>query len=632
MLQSIRDKTSGWVAALLLGAIAVVFVFFGMQFESSLSTNYAAKVNGERIPAETVRRAWQAQLSRLQQMMRDELPSELMQQQRVALLDQFVRQRLLLQHAHELGYRVSDQVLAEQITSIPQLQVDGKFSKDRYTALLRQQGTNEAQFEQEFRGDLQIQQLQSGVIDSAFVTPVEAERRYVLEQEKREIDFAVLPISAYLESVQVTDAQIQSYYTQHKNQYQTPERADIEYLELTRADAERAVKVDETALRDYYEKVKDRYETAERRHARHILIPTEEGAAQGAAEKLASEVAAKAKSGSDFAALAKQYSKDPGSAEQGGDLGWAQRGMFVGPFEEALFAMQPGEIRGPVKSEFGYHIIKLEEIDAAKQKSFDEARSELEDEYRRDQAQQLFYDRSQELADTAFSALTELRSVSEKLGLPIKTIAGFTREGGGELGREPDVIKAVFSEDVLQNGQNSPLVAVGEDRAVVLRVAKHEPAKPQPLEEVRAKIEAELKQEAAEAAAATQGADALKQLQSGTPWSQVTANLKVTPTGARAVERDDSDVPSEVSKLAFAMPSPKSAGATQFAGGATADGGYALVALSQVVTPDPKAEAADARAARTARNARQKGNEEFGAYLGELERKAEIERNPAVLE
>ncbi|MET0659579.1 MAG: SurA N-terminal domain-containing protein [Steroidobacteraceae bacterium] len=632
MLQSIRDKTSGWVAVILLGAVAVVFVFFGMDFQSNAARSYAAKVNGEHISAETVRRAWQTQLSRLQQMMRGELPPELMKQQREALLDQFVRSSLLSQRVRDQGYRVSDQALVERLTSIPQLQIDGKFSKDRYTALLMQNGRSEAQFEAEFRSELETEQLQTGIIDSAFVTPTEADRRYALEHEARDIDYAILPLSAFLDAVQVTDAQVQRWYGEHKNQYQTPERADIEYIELTRADAEAAVNVDEAALRDYYEKVKDRFEAPEQRRARHILIPTGEGTDARAAEKLANEVAAKVKAGGDFAALAKQYSKDPGSAEQGGDLGWAQRGMFVGPFEEALFAMQPGEIRGPVKSDFGYHIIKLDEIEPAKVKSFEEARTELENEYRRDQSQQQFYDRSQELADTSFSALTELRSVGEKLKLPVKTVTGFTREGGGALGREPDVIKAVFSDDVLQNRQNSPLIAIGEDRAIVLRVAKHEPAKPQPLEQVRPQIEAQLKQQAAKAAAAKQGSEALKRLQTGGAWSQVAADLKIAPSGKRTIQRHDSSVPPEVVDLAFAASAPKSADVPQYAGAATADGGYALVALSQVTTPDPKNEAAEARNARVTEAARQRGNEEFGAYLGEIERNAKIVKNPSVLE
>lgn len=632
MLQSIRDKTSGWVAVLLLGAVAVVFVFFGMNFQSSVAGSYAAKVNGEPVAAETVRRAWQSQLSRLQQMMRGELPPELMKQQREALLDQFVRTSLLAQRARKLGYRVSDHALAERITSIPQLQVDGKFSKDRYSALLRQNGRSEPQFEEELRSELATEQLQNGVIDSAFVTPLEGDRRYALEQESREIDYAILPLSAFVDAAQATDAQVQAWYNEHKDQYQTPERADIEYIELSRADAEASVKVEEAGLRDYYEKVKERFEAPERRHARHILIPTGEGNDAAQAEKLANEVAAKAKAGGDFAALAKQYSKDPGSAEQGGDLGWAQRGMFVGPFENALFAMKAGEIRGPVKSEFGYHIIQLQEIEPAKVKSFEEARTELEGDYRRDQSQQIFYDRSQELADSAFSALTELRSVSDKLKLPIKTVTGFTRAGGGALGKEPDVIKAVFSDEVLQSRQNSPLIAIGEDRAIVLRIAKHEPAQPESLAQVRPQIEAQLKQQAAKAAAAKQGAEALKRLQSGTPWAQVTTDLKIAPTGKRSIQRRDSSVPAEVTQLAFTTAAPKSADAPQYAGTATADGGYALLALSQITTPDPKSEAADARTTRITQTARQKGNEEFGAYLGEIERNAKIVRNPSVLE
>jgi peptidyl-prolyl cis-trans isomerase D len=631
MLQTIRDKTSGWVAAIFLGAVAIVFVFFGVDFQANTS-NYAAKVNGERIATETVRRAWQERLSRLQQMMRGELPPEIMKQQRDALLDQFIRSSLLAQRAQERGYRVGDRTLVERITSFPELQVDGRFSKDRYSALLRQQGRTETQFEEELRKELEIEQMQTGIIDSSFLTPIEAERRYAIEQEQREIDYAVVPVSAFIDSAQVTDAQVKAWYETHQQDFQTPDRVDLEYIELTRADAERAVAVDDGALRAYYDKVKERYEVPERRRARHILIPIGDGVEEAAASKLADEVAAKAKAGGDFAALAKQYSKDPGSAPQGGDLGWAQRGMFVGPFEEALFAMKPGELRGPVKSEFGFHVIKLEEVEQPKVRTFEDARAELESEYRRDQSQQYFYDRSQELADAAFAALTELRSVSEKLKLPIKTSAGFTREGGGELGKDPEVIKAVFSEEVLQSRQNSPLVAVGEDRAVVLRVANYHPAKPQPLAMVRPQIESQLKRQQAEAAAKKQGADALKRLQSGQTWEQVTADLKVTPSGKRAVKRQDAGLPAEVGKLAFNTNAAQLQGKEQYAGAAMSDGGYALVAVSRVIAADPKSEATAERTARQAREARQKGNEEFAAYVADVERGADIKRNPAVFE
>ncbi|HEY4367230.1 MAG TPA: SurA N-terminal domain-containing protein [Steroidobacteraceae bacterium] len=627
MLQTIRDGTSGWVAKFFLGAIAVVFVFWGLNFESSTAT-FAAKVDGEKIPVETVQRAWQQRQSQLQQMMRGELPPELVKQQQQALLDEFVRTHLLTQRANEFGYRVSDEELARQITEFPELQVDGKFSRDRYAMLLRQQGRTEPQFERELRGDLAIRQIQSGVVDSAFVAPYELERRYALEKQARELDYALIPASDFAAQISVTDAQMQAWYDAHKTDYMLPEKVDLQYVELNRASSEAAVSVTDEALKDYYEQVKERYESPERRHAQHILITATDGLDDAAAQKKAEELAAKAKAGADFAQLAKENSKDPGSAQKGGDLGWAQRGMFVGPFEDALFSMNKGEIRGPIKTQFGYHVIRLEDVEAGHLRSFDEVRPELEVEFRKDRSQTAFYDASQKLAELAFAALTELDSVAKTLNVPIKTISGFTREGGGELGAEPAVIEAVFSEDVLDRGRNSTLVTVGEDRALVLRVAKHIPAEPRPFADVRAQIESQLKTQATHDAAAKKGAEALALLQKGTDWATVASQLKLTPVGKRFVTREDTVAPAAIVRAAFEVP-PSEIAATKphYAGAATQDGNYAVFAVTDVRSGNPAAESATDRATRQRQVESQIGSGEFAAYVAESESKAKIVRN-----
>src|ERR1044072_1653979 len=346
MLQTMRDKITGWVASIFLGAIAVVFVFWGIDFQSS-NASFAAKVDGERIPVETVRRAWQQRQSQLQQMLRNELPPEMAKAQQTALLDQYIQQTLLTKRANDLGYKVSDAVLAKRVMDIPQFQVDGKFSADRYNALLRSNGLTESRFEADLQTEIMIDQLQSAVVDSSFALPYELERRYALEKQQREVDYALIATSDFLPTVTVTDEQIQKYYEQNGNQFKT----------------------------------------AERRQGRHILITATDGLDDAAAQKKAQELTEKAKAGADFAQLAKENSKDPGSAPQGGDLGWAQKGMFVGPFEDALFSMKPGEIRGPVKTQFGYHVLQLENVEAGRQQTFEEARAEVEAEYRKDKAQ-----------------------------------------------------------------------------------------------------------------------------------------------------------------------------------------------------------------------------------------------------
>jgi peptidyl-prolyl cis-trans isomerase D len=632
MLQKIRDKVSGWIAGVFLGAIAVVFVFWGINFENSANT-YAAKVNGERISVEAMTRAWQQRQSQLQQMMRGELPEAMVKAQQKNIMDEFVRRTLLKQRASELGYRVSDAALAEQIVSFPELQVDGKFSRDRYAALLRQQGRTEPQFEAELRGDLAIGQIQGGIVDSAFVTPYELERRLVLEKQEREVDYALIASNSFASQIVVTDEQIQAWYDSHKNDYLLPETVDLQYVELTRARAESGVTVTEEGLKDYYSQVKERFESPERRKARHILITVGDGVDDAAAKKQAEELAAKAKAGADFSQLAKENSKDPGSAQQGGDLGWAQRGTMVGPFEEALFAMQKDEIRGPIKTQFGYHVIRLDDIEAAGLRSYEDVRTELEAEFRRDRSQTIFYDESQKLADRAFSSLTELDSVAKEFNLPVKTVPGFTRQGGGELGAEPSVIEAAFSEDVLERGQNSALVTIGEDRAVVLRVASHKPAEPRPLAEVRSQIETQLRTDAAREAAQKKGAEVLAKLEQGGAWNEVAAQAGLTPVGKRFIGRKDAVVPASVTSTAFApTPAQVSESKPHYANVATDDGNYAVVMVTNVRSGNAATESAEEKTQRRRVAERQMGNEEFMAYIAELEREADVVRNEKVFQ
>lgn len=632
MLQTIRDKITGWVATVFLGAIAVVFVFWGIDFQSSASA-YAVKVNGERVPVQTVQRAWQQRLSQMQQMLQGEVPPDLLKAQQNAMLDQFVQQTLLTQRAKELGYHVSDEALANRVREIPQFQADGKFSVERYNGLLAQSGYSPSQFEAEIKNELLITQVQNAVVDSAFVAPYELERRYLLAKQEREIDYALIAASSFASQINITDEQIQSWYDSHKSDYMSPETVDLEYLEVTRAMAEAKVSVDEKQLRDYFETVKTRFESQERRRARHILISAEDGLDAAAAEKKAADLTAQAKAGANFEELAKKNSKDSGSAQQGGDLGWAGRGVFVGPFEDALFAMTAGEIRGPIKTEFGYHVLKLEEIEAGHLRTFEEARPEIETEYRKERAEQTFSEESQKLDEQSFAALTELAPVAKSLDLPIQRVEGFTRQGGGPFGADPEVIKAAFSEDVLERGQNSPIVPVGDDRAVVLRVSNHKPAEPRPLADVRAQIQESLKTQAMRDAAAKQGAEAVARLQKGEAWSAVASEFKLAPAGKRFVTRQDQVAPQAVLRAAFDTPRAQVSEAKPvIAGVTTDDGNYAVWLLSAVRAPDAAAEPAQERQARQGQTSRQIGSEEFATYLKEAERTATISRNEKIFE
>lgn len=630
MLQKIRDRVSGWFAGLFLGAIAVVFVFWGIQFESTV-TSGAAKVNGEEIAADVVRRAWQDRQNELQQITRDELPEELVKREQKRLVEEFIQRELLVQRAHELGYRVSDHRMVDALAQIETLQVDGKFSPDRYKALLRSQGRSEVEFEREFRRDLEITQLRNAIGVSAFVTPAELRRRVELEGESRDVEYVTIPSASYASAVQVTAQQVADWYAQHEADFRTPETVSLQYLRLDFADVAASVEVTDDALRKFYDEVAaERYVEPERRRARHVLI--EGGGDDAAALAKANEVLARARAGEDFAKLAADFSDDPGSRTQGGDLGWATREAYVQPFSEALFAMKKGEIRGPVKTQFGYHILRLDEVSPARQRPFEEVRAELEADYRTEQAHAVFYEKSQQLADDSFAALSELDSVAKKLGLPLQVVDGYTRQGGGPFGADRKVIDAVFSDEVLRDRQNSPALNLGEDSVVVLRVTDHALPAKRPLEDVRAGIEADLRRAAAQAAARAAADAAKARLAGGTAFGEVAKGLALEPAAVAALMRGSDAVPKELLQAAFDVPRP-GAGRPSTGIVALPDGDVALFAVSAVrrgsgdaanpaTVPAESMERARGRAAVA----------EYSAYVAGLEQQAKIERNDKVFE
>jgi peptidyl-prolyl cis-trans isomerase D len=277
-------------------------------------------------------------------------------------------------------------------------------------------------------------------------------------------------------------------------------------------------------------------------------------------------------------------------------------------------------------------VLKLENIEAGHLQSFDEARAEVEAEYRKERAQTGFYDESQKMADAAFSALTELDSVAKSMNLPVREIKGFTREGGGEFGGDPGVIEAAFSEDVLDRRQNSGLIPVGEDKAVIVRVVGHKPAEPRPLAEVRGEIEQRLRSQAARDAASAKGADAVARLQKGESWESLAA-LGVKPVGKRFVTRDDSIAPSAVLRSAFQASKSQISEAKPYVTGVTTDdGNYAVLAVTQLRNADASAEPEADRTVRRRQAEQRIGGEELTAYVKEAERNADIVRNEKVFE
>jgi peptidyl-prolyl cis-trans isomerase D len=554
MLQTIHDRLKGWLAGVVLGAVGLVFVFWGINWTLS-APNYAAKVNGTEISSNEVRQSYQQQLAQVERQANAPLDEVQRTEIKKRVLDQFVSSEALVSRADELGYRVSDQDLLNAMAEVPAFQVNGKFDKAHAVAVLRAQGRSVAEIEALFRRDVKLRQLDTALTASSFVTSSELARLRSLTRQQRELAWLTLPAAKYAAAATPDEAAVKAYYDAHKSLYMTPETVNLRAVEISLADLESKVTVDDAQLKTYFEEQKaktpERYTQPEQRRVRHILIQAADAKEDAAAKAKADALLKRAQSGEDFSKLAKENSQDLGSAQQGGDLGWSDRKVWVTPFADAAFSMKEGEIRGPVKTQFGYHILKLDGIQPAAVKTFEQSRSDLETEYRRNEADRLFNAAQDQLADAALQNTTDIDVVARKAGLTVRDFPDFSRtDGGGDLGKTPAVLEAAFSQDVL-DGRLSPIVEVDKGRGVVLRATDHKLPQQKPLETVRDAVVAAWKKQRGTELALAAASDAVKRLTAGESWDAVAKSLGVAPQPAKFVGRAEQTVPVEIRRDAF---------------------------------------------------------------------------------
>ncbi|HYX74698.1 MAG TPA: SurA N-terminal domain-containing protein [Steroidobacteraceae bacterium] len=628
MLQRIRDSLQGqkWLAYLLLGALALVFAAWGAYGIVNLNfggANYAAEANGSKISLEDARNVWLRQQSMWQQRLGGgELPQPLRTRLQDQVLESLIRRALITERSHDLGYRVSNQALLEAVQAEPAFQVDGKYDPQAAKAALAQAGVSLDTYTQQLRTDLQQLQLEGGIRASDFVTSSELTRLTDLEDQQREVRYLVLPADRFRASAAIDDAAVQAYYKEHLAQYMRPESADVQYGELRLEALAAQQQVSDADLHAAYEKEKSRLEVPEKRHARHILITGKDDAA---ALALAQQVLSQAKSGKDFGELAKQYSQDPGSAQNGGDLGWAERSTFVKPFADALYGMSVGEIAGPVKTQYGYHIIRLEEIQHGKSKSFEEARPELEAQLRRARATDRFGEIQEQLQAKLAEPNADLNALAQQYNLQQGEVKEFVKGAGGvPFGAAPQLQELLFGDPPLAADKLGGPALLGDDRLVIFKVLEHRAPAPKPLAEVRDSIVAAISKEQGTRAAlgAAQGARA--ELLKGASFDRVALELKVSADPAHFIGRNDPSVPAQVREAAFALAKP--AGKPEYEALALNDGGAALLAVSAVRTA-PTHEA-EAQSGRVQQESERLGTAAALAYVEEVRRTASVRKNP----
>ena len=598
----------------------IPFAFFGLEsYTRSLGgAQDVASVDGAAITQREFAEELRRQQDRLRQVLgRSADVAELdTPELRLAILESMISQRLVMVEVVKSRLVISKDDVVAGILATPEFQEAGKFSSERYLAYLRSRGQSDEGHVARLRVEVPGARLAGAISETAFQPRAVAERLVALQTEKREVSEAQIGAEQFLGRVKLDDAKIKSYYDANLAEFKVPERVRAEYLVLSAEELGRGETATDAELREAYDKHAGRLGVAEQRRASHILVATKEEA-----EKIAAEAR---KAPQRFAELAKKHSQDPGSAENGGDLGMNARGALAAKsLEDAIFKMKSGEISDPVQSDFGFHVLRLTEVQAAKTASFDELKKDLATDIAKQKGAKKFAEIADAFNNLVYEQSDSLKPAAERYKLKLARTDWIGRAPSPAQGvlAHPKLLGALFSADSIQQRRNTDAVEVTPGVLVAARVAEHQPEAQRPLAEVKGEVERKLAQREAAALAHKEGAEKLALLakggDAGLTWSapktvsRLDAQGLSTPALRKVMMADVTKLPAH-------------------AGIEAGDRGYAIYRVTKVIAGEAKALAPGSE--DLVMIDRQAGGDQLESYIASLRARAKIEVNRANLE
>jgi peptidyl-prolyl cis-trans isomerase D len=551
MLQNIRDNSKGTIAKIIVGFIIITFALFGIESIVALgsSDSAPATVNGTNIEEVEILRLIEMQKNRFRQQFGENYDESLFNDSflRQSALEQLIEQKVAVTQARLLGGYVSTQSIDRAILAAPEFQQDGQFSSDRFKMVLRRSALTPLSYRAVLEEQSLVTQVQlgTGLTDTAL--PFEVKRQQALKTEQRDYEYVIFNTADLKKGIELSDEDIQAFYDKNKQRYKTDEKVSVDYVVLNKSDLKSDIQVDDDEIDQGYEDYLSQLGATEERKASHILIEVNDDRNDDAASALAQQLSAKAMSGEDFSELAKEYSDDIGSKNVGGDLGFNTRGGFVLEFDDALFAMTQGDVSEPVKTEFGYHVIKLEKIRKPDVISKEDKRIDIIADIKASQLTEMFAEMSESLAAAAFeNDNIENLVANSDLGLKANTSALFSRSQGEGITLNASVRNAAFDEKVLADRELSDVIELSADQIVVIGLSKHVEPAIKPLVDVKIIINGQLLTEKASALATQKASALVTELDAGDSsviWTQVKA----------ATFSDAGEAPAELNQAVFAL-------------------------------------------------------------------------------
>ncbi|HQT31571.1 MAG TPA: SurA N-terminal domain-containing protein [Thiobacillus sp.] len=582
MLEAIRNHAQGWLAKVLLGLIALSFALFGLDsyMSGGQSNGEIAKVGDVGVSREELARETQGQADRLRESLGPSFDPAVTEtaEFRKQVLDGLIDRKALFQDAQKLKIIAPDAYVAAVLMQIPAFQQDGKFSPQRYEAVLRQNNRTPAQFESELRQSFMLETVTSPASLAAFPSATSLNQIARLVAQQREISWVDLPASTVIAQIKLKPDDIVKYYANNKSAFTEPEQLRAEYLVLDRANVAASMTVSDDDISKYYASHKAEFGLPEQRSASHILIAVEknsDAATRAKARAKANELFKTVKKSPErFAELARSQSQDPGSAAQDGHLGSFGRGMMVKSFDDAVFSMQPNEIRGPVESDFGYHVIRLDGIQAAQTAPLSDVRVAVIDALRKQRAQKIFADLADNFGNLVYENADSLQPAAAATKLTIRQSGWMTAKNASAPFDHPGLLAAVFNTESVKSKQNTEAIEVQPGVLVAARVIEHRPARVRPLAEVRPEIEIRLREEQSARLLAGQGAMMIQSLVKGNEAGQSWSAFQIVGRQPSAM------LDATEAKAVFRVAAEKLPAYTGFM---RPDGSYRIVRISRVL-------------------------------------------------
>jgi len=617
MLTKIREKFTGKLAVAVLAIIFVPFLFFGVSAPLT-GSQIAATVDGSEIGAMQFEQAYRDQLNANPSWA--QFPDEIRVQIRQSILDSLIRERVVDLYLVEDGYQVSDALLAAWLQRVPDFQLDGVFDMDTYRNWLLTRGLDPEQFEVSQRISLRSDQLRRAIGGTSLITPADYRRFLNLVAEQRLVSLATFDIESAMAEVEVNDEMVTAFYDSNDTLFLTEESADVAFIEVRRDEISGNIEIPEEELLEYYEDNQDRYLQDEQRQARHILILN--GDDEDAAEAEAAALLARIQAGESFEELAAEHSDDGGTASRGGDLGVLTRSQLPGELGGAVFSMDTGQVDGPIKSDFGFHVVRLDEILEQGPLPLDQVRGELLTELRDREAEDAFLELERQVSDALFDA-PDIESIAAATGLEVKTVEGFTRAGGEPIGSNQAAIDAVFDARVLYDGEISEVVELDANRSAVFTVTAHYEASRQPLEDVREDIIAALQSQEAQTIIFNRAEQLLVALNNGEDFGAASEAAGATVSAPTLLTRQNTETDQAVLAQVFTAKKPAQ-GSPVTGSVSNSLGGITVYSLDAVIAGRPESIPLADRDAGRLELAQQAGSSDYLAFVQALYEKADI--------